>query len=203
MLNFNVLYTSFIPYTYCINLSKLIDLPILLNIINVITLCLIKEPFKIYYLLIYLLFRVLIYILNLFTLPIWVLISIFYNFNMSYYPYILWLTNIITAILLCNWRTISVFNVMFWTIKSFESLNPVLCILQWHTNIFDQIEIWLYIYSKIRNRTTWLIVGPSYFNIYGNYFLYSGRTTLCICRAPLALRNCWICIFQILHRHFL
>ena len=76
MLNFNVLYTSFIPYTYCTDLSNLIYLQILVNIINVITLCLIKEPFKEYYLLIYLLFRVLIYILNLFTLPILMLISI-------------------------------------------------------------------------------------------------------------------------------
>ena len=44
--------------------------------INAIILCLIKEPFKKYYLLIYLLFRVLIYIRNLFTLPVLVLISI-------------------------------------------------------------------------------------------------------------------------------
>ena len=57
-------------------LWKFIYLPILVHIINIITLCLIKEPFKKYYLLIYLLFRVLIYILNLFTLPILELISI-------------------------------------------------------------------------------------------------------------------------------
>ena len=72
-LHFNVLYTSFIPYSYFADLSNLIYLPILVNIINVITLCFIKEPFKEYYLLIYLLF---IYILNLFTLPILMLISI-------------------------------------------------------------------------------------------------------------------------------
>ena len=41
-----LLYTFFIPYTYCTDLSNLIYLPILVNIINVITLCLIKEPFK-------------------------------------------------------------------------------------------------------------------------------------------------------------
>ena len=76
MLNFIVLYTSFIPYTYCTDLSNLIYLPILVNITNVITLCLIKDPFKEYNLLIYLLFRVLIYILNLFNLPILLLISI-------------------------------------------------------------------------------------------------------------------------------
>ena len=56
--------------TYYTDLSNLIYLLILVNIINIITLCLIKEPFKEYYLLIYLLFRVPIYILNLFTLPI-------------------------------------------------------------------------------------------------------------------------------------
>ena len=60
----------------CTDLSNLVYLPILVNIINVITLCLIKEHFKEYYLLIYFLFRVHIYILNLFTLPILVLISI-------------------------------------------------------------------------------------------------------------------------------
>ena len=77
MLNCNVLYTSFIPYTYCTDLSRLIYLPILVHIIiNVTTSCLIKEPFMEYYLLIYLLFRVLIYILTLFTSPILVLISI-------------------------------------------------------------------------------------------------------------------------------
>ena len=76
MLNVNVLYTSFIRYTYYTGLSNSIYLPILVTIINVITLRLIKEPFKKYYLLIYLLFRVLIYILNLFSLPILVLISI-------------------------------------------------------------------------------------------------------------------------------
>ena len=48
-----------------------------MHIINVTTLCLIKEPFKEYYLLIYLLiFRILIYIHTLFTLPILVLIGI-------------------------------------------------------------------------------------------------------------------------------
>ena len=62
-------------HTYCTDLSNLIYLLILVNIIKVITLCLIKEPFKEYYLLIFL-FRVLIYILILFTLPILVLISI-------------------------------------------------------------------------------------------------------------------------------
>ena len=55
MLNFNVLYTSFIPYPYCTDLSNLFYLPILVHvIINVTTLCLIKEPFKEYYMLIYL-----------------------------------------------------------------------------------------------------------------------------------------------------
>ena len=70
------LYTSFIPYTYCTDLSNLIYLLILVNIINVIKLCLIKELVKVYYLLIYLLFSVFIYILTLFSLPILVLISI-------------------------------------------------------------------------------------------------------------------------------
>ena len=66
---------------YCIlnpfiDLSNLIYLPMLVHIINVATLCLIKEHFKEYYLLIYLLFKVLLYILNVFTLPILVLMSI-------------------------------------------------------------------------------------------------------------------------------
>ena len=74
MLNVNVLYTSFTPYTYCTDLSNLIYLPIFVNIINVITLCLIKESLEKCYLFIYLLFRVLIYILDLFTLLILVLI---------------------------------------------------------------------------------------------------------------------------------
>ena len=60
----------------CTDISNLIYLSILVYIINVTTLSLIKEPFKEYYLFIYLLFRVLIYIHNLFTLPIVVLISI-------------------------------------------------------------------------------------------------------------------------------
>ena len=72
----NVLYTYFIPYTYCTDKFNLIYLQILVNIINAIISCLIKEPFKKYYSLIYLLFRVLIYILNIFTLPVLVLISI-------------------------------------------------------------------------------------------------------------------------------
>ena len=76
MLNCNILYI-FISYIYFHDISNLIYLPILVHIINVTTLCLIKEPFKEYYLLIYLLlFRVLIYLYNLFTLPILVLISI-------------------------------------------------------------------------------------------------------------------------------
>ena len=75
MPNCNVLYTSFIPYTYCTDLSNLIYLPILEKNINVITFCLIKEPSKEYYLLSYY-FRVLIYILNLFTLPILVQIRV-------------------------------------------------------------------------------------------------------------------------------
>ena len=77
MLNVNVLYTSFIPYTYFQVLIYLIYLPKLVHVSNVTTLCLIKEPFKEYCLLIYLLlFTVLIYTHNLFTLPILVLISI-------------------------------------------------------------------------------------------------------------------------------
>ena len=44
--------------------------------INATALCLIKEPFKEYYLFIYFLFKVFIYILYLFTLPILVLINI-------------------------------------------------------------------------------------------------------------------------------
>ena len=65
MLNVNVLFTSFISYTYCTGLSNLTYLPILVYMINVITLCLIKEPFKENYLLVfYLLFSVLIYTLN-------------------------------------------------------------------------------------------------------------------------------------------
>ena len=48
----------------------------LVHIINVTTLCLIKEGILLAYLFIYLLFRIFIYILNLFTLPIFVLISI-------------------------------------------------------------------------------------------------------------------------------
>ena len=41
----------FIPYTYCIDLCNHIYSPILVNIINVIILCLIKEPLEKYYLL--------------------------------------------------------------------------------------------------------------------------------------------------------
>ena len=63
--NFNVLYTSFIPYTYCTDSSNLICLPILVNIINVITLCLFKERFKEYYLLIYYLEYLFIYLIYL------------------------------------------------------------------------------------------------------------------------------------------
>ena len=66
----------FIPYIYCIDLFNFIYLPILVYIINVIILCLNKEPFKKYYLLIYLLFVVLISILKFITLPILVRISI-------------------------------------------------------------------------------------------------------------------------------
>ena len=55
MLNVNVLYTSFIPYTYYTYLCNLIYLQILVNIFNVITLCLIKKKIDEYYLLIYLL----------------------------------------------------------------------------------------------------------------------------------------------------
>ena len=76
MLNFNVLYTSLIPYTYYYNtdLSNLIYLPILIHIRNLTTLCLIKEPFKEYYLLINLLFRV--FFIYFHTLHNLVLISI-------------------------------------------------------------------------------------------------------------------------------
>ena len=43
--------TSFIPYIYCTDLSKFLYSPIVVRIIviNVTTLCLIKEPFKEYY----------------------------------------------------------------------------------------------------------------------------------------------------------
>ena len=76
MLDFNLQYI-FILYIYCTDLCNLIYFPVLVNIIYVIILCLIKEPLgNITYLFIYLLFRVLIYILNLFTLPILVLINI-------------------------------------------------------------------------------------------------------------------------------
>ena len=106
MLNFNVLYigTSFIPYADCTALSNLIYLPIFVNIINVITLSIIKEPFKEHYLLIYLIISVLIYILNLFTLPILMLISIItilmclINRIIRLIWYILWLTDLITVI---------------------------------------------------------------------------------------------------------
>ena len=85
----------------------------LVNIINVITLCLIKEPFKEYYSLIYLLFRVLIDILNLFTLPILVLISIITILmcliNHMYYGSLVLLLSFYCV----TCRTISVFNVMF------------------------------------------------------------------------------------------
>ena len=122
MLNFNVLYTSFIPYTNCIGLSNLIYLPILVNIINVIKLCLIKEPFKEYYLFIYYLEYLFIYLIYLFTLPILVLISIitilmclinhihygsqilllsFYCVTEEQFPFLMWCFK--------------------WTIKSFES----------------------------------------------------------------------------------
>ena len=78
----------FIRYTYFTDLPNLIYLPILVNIINVITLCLIKEPFQEYYLLIYLIVRVLIYILNLFTLilvMIRIIIILIYLINRIYY----------------------------------------------------------------------------------------------------------------------
>ena len=77
MLNFNVLYTSFTPYTDCTDLYNLIYLPILVNIINVshcvLSKNLLRNPTCLF---IYVLFRVLIYILNLSTLPILLLISI-------------------------------------------------------------------------------------------------------------------------------
>ena len=95
MLNVIVLHTSFIPYSYCTDLSSVIYLPILVNIINVL--------WNITCLFIYLLFRVRIYIINKFTLPILVRISII-TVLMCIKPYkiIIWLTNIITVILLCN-----------------------------------------------------------------------------------------------------
>ena len=86
MLKFNVLYIFLNPYTYCTDLYNVTYLPTLVNIINVITLCLIKEPFKEYYCLlilyiyiytlyIYIYIIYILYILNLFTLPILELIS--------------------------------------------------------------------------------------------------------------------------------
>ena len=90
----------FIPYTYCIDLFNLIYLPILVNIINIIILCLIKEPFMKYYLLIYLFIRVLIYILNLFTLSILVLINIV--IILMCLINCIWISNLITGILMCN-----------------------------------------------------------------------------------------------------
>ncbi len=90
-------------HTLIVLIYLLINLPILVNIINVITLCLTKkDPFNEYYFLIYLLFRVLIYILILFTLLILVLISITTILMYLINPYILWLTYPITVVLLCN-----------------------------------------------------------------------------------------------------
>ena len=82
-------------------------------LVNIIMLCLIKESFKKYYLLIYVFIRVPVFsdILNLFTLPILMLISIIIIL-MCLMNYI-GITNLFTDILMCNWRKISVFNVKF------------------------------------------------------------------------------------------
>ena len=71
-------------------------------LVNIIILCLIKESFKKYYLLIYVFIRVPVFsdILNLFTLPILMLISIIIIL-MCLINYI-GITNLITGILMCN-----------------------------------------------------------------------------------------------------
>ena len=71
-------------------------------LVNIIMLCLIKESFKKYYLLIYVFIRVPVFsdILNLFTLPILMLISIIIIL-MCLMNYI-GITNLITDILMCN-----------------------------------------------------------------------------------------------------
>ena len=71
-------------------------------LVNIIMLCLIKESFKKYYLLIYVFIRVPVFsdILNLFTLPILMLISIIIIL-MCLMNYI-GITNLFTDILMCN-----------------------------------------------------------------------------------------------------
>ena len=91
----------FIPYTYCTDLFNHIYLAILVHAINITVLCLVKETLKRHYLLTYLLFRVLIYILNLFTLPILVLIIIIIIILMCLINRIS-IINFITGILMCN-----------------------------------------------------------------------------------------------------